>query len=135
MAYFKGIRKGKRFWRLLWVGASVSALLLGGCASGSDHKMQSYKNDGYMGYSNSNPNLLGRSGTLYAKDMELIQQVLKPIKGVKKASVGFHGNEVTVTLKLDPGITAVQANQLRTDVQNAVQANLPSYQVRVKANR
>lgn len=135
MAFFKRYSRGRKFWKKLWIGAAVLMLLLGGCAKEAENKAKTYGHDGYLGYTNSNPNLLNRSGTLFKKDMEQIGQLLKQVNGVEKSEVGFNGDEVHVTLRVNRELSEDQQTRIRAEAQSLLQSNMPRYDVHVKVKR
>lgn len=132
MGQTKGFRKSRRMWRMLWIGLFGTAMLLSGCGKEAGDKVKSYSNDGYLGYTNTNPNLLNRSGTLYDKDMELINQLLRPMKGIEKAEAGFNGDELNVTLRVNGDTTDKERTGIRAEAQSVLQSNFPRYDVHVK---
>lgn len=123
---------------LLTVIISLTAFVTGGCANGnqtSDH-MKTYGHDGYLGYSNSNPNMPNRFGTVnYTTDGNLIEQVLKPVKGIERTQIIFNGNTVHVNLDVDNKLSDSQMNRVREKAQSVVQYNMPRYKVHVEAKR
>lgn len=134
MAFNKGHRKNRRMWRLLWIGLFGSALLLlmSGCGQNASDRAKSYRNDGYMGLTNTNPNLLNRSGTLYDQDMEMVGQLLKPIRGIENTAVGFNGDEMNVTLRVNRELTDKERKAMRAEAQSLLQSNFPRYDVHVR---
>lgn len=129
MGYFK---RRRRLWKLLWAGLIASAMLLGGCGKDAGDKTKAYGNDGYLGYTNTNPNLLNRSGTLYEKDIAFIGQLLKPVSGIEKTEVGFNGDDANVTLRVGRNLSDEQREHIRAEAQTILQSNLPRYDVHVK---
>ena len=127
----KGLRKKRQIWRLLWIGLIGQALLISGCGQEASQNTKSYRNDGYLGLTNTNPNLLNRSGTLYGQDMEMVGQLLKPMKGIKHTEVGFNGDAMNVTLQLNRDLTARERDALRAEAQKILQSNFPRYDVHV----
>ncbi|RJX37425.1 hypothetical protein D3P09_24075 [Paenibacillus pinisoli] len=132
MGIFKGYRRGRRMWKLLWIGLFGAVVMLSGCARDAAEKARTYHNDGYLGYSNTNPNLLNRSGTLYEKDIQFIGELLQQVKGIRKTEVGFNGDDANVTLRLESGLSDAERNRIRAEAQNILQANFPRYDVHVK---
>ena len=118
-------------WRLLWIGLFGTALL-SGCGREAGDKVKSYRNDGYMGYTNTNPNLLNRSGTLYDKDMDLINELIKPMKGIERAEAGFNGDNLDVTLRVNGNTTEQERKGIRAEAQSVLQSNFPRYDVHVR---
>ncbi|MHA6482076.1 hypothetical protein ACX1C1_09235 [Paenibacillus sp. strain BS8-2] len=121
----------------LTIGLIGTALLLGaGCSGAEPGEANTYGHDGYMGYSNSNPNLMNRNTTLlYQKDIRLIEQILEPVAGIKSTRVSFNGSELHVSIKGDPDLTDAQLVRLRARAQSIVQQNMPRYEVHVKTSR
>ncbi|MCR2807786.1 hypothetical protein [Paenibacillus soyae] len=132
MSQTKGIRRGRRMWRMLWIGLFGTVLLAAGCGKEAGYNAKSYQNDGYLGYTNTNPNLLNRSGTLYDKDMELINQLIRPMKGIERAEAGFNGDELNVTLRVNGHATKQERKGIRAEAQSVLQSNFPRYDVHVK---
>ncbi|MDQ6420257.1 hypothetical protein RB620_12495 [Paenibacillus sp. LHD-117] len=130
-----GIKRPLHKWML--TGLVGAAMLLGsGCAGAEPGEARSYGHDGYMGYSNSNPNLMNRNTTLlYEKDTRLIERVLEPVAGIRSTQVSFNGSELHVNLKADRDMTDAQLENLRARAQSIVQTNMPRYEVHVKASR
>ncbi|RJE86001.1 hypothetical protein D3P07_18075 [Paenibacillus sp. 1011MAR3C5] len=119
-------------WKLLWIGLFGAAIMLGGCAREASDKAQTYHNDGYLGYTNTNPNLLNRSGTLYEKDIQFMGELLEPLKGIRKTEVAFNGDDANVTLRVERGLSDAERNRIRAEAQNILQSNFPRYDVHVK---
>lgn len=134
MAFNKGYRKNRRMWRLLWLGlfGSVLLVIMSGCGQNASDRVKSYRNDGYMGLTNTNPNLLNRSGTLYDQDIEMVGQLLKPIRGIENTSVGFNGDNMNVALRVDGDLTEKERTAMRAEAQSLLQSNFPRYDVHVR---
>lgn len=134
MAFNKGYRKNRRMWRLLWLGlfGSVLLMIMSGCGQNASDRVKSYRNDGYMGLTNTNPNLLNRSGTLYDQDIEMVGQLLKPIRGIENTSVGFNGDNMNVALRVDGDLTEKERTAMRAEAQSLLQSNFPRYDVHVR---
>ncbi|QNK57505.1 hypothetical protein [Paenibacillus sp. PAMC21692] len=128
---------GTALHKWMLAGLIGAALLLGaGCSGAEPGKEKGYGHDGYMGYSNSNPSLMNRNTTLlYEKDTRMIEQVLKPVAGIRSTRVSFNGSELHVRLTADPEMTDAQLEKLRARAQAIVQTNMPRYEVHVKASR
>ena len=107
-------------------------LLAGGCSRESPAEMRSYGHDGYMGYSNSNPNTINRHSTLsYQEDVAFIEQVLAPLGGIRKTRISFNGSRLQVVLKVDRTLSDAEMVRLRAQAQSLVQTNMPRYDVHV----
>ncbi|MBH5319860.1 hypothetical protein I6N90_18835 [Paenibacillus sp. GSMTC-2017] len=134
---YKGSRYKQRIWRLVLVGALCSVVTLtGGCSGGSVSEKNSYKKDGYMGYSNTNPNVLNKHSSLsYKDDVRLIEQVLLPVKGIKRLKISFNGSLIQVGIQPKKGLSVAEVEKVRSETQAIVQSNMPEYDVYVKVNR
>lgn len=124
-----------------WVWLSVTmicmfGLIVGGCGNQSSMKSKSYHNDGYMGYSNSNPNLLKRNSTQnYNTDNNFVEQVLKPIDGIEQSQIIINGSEMHVNLKVKKSLTDAEMEKLQLKAQSVVQYNMPRYNVHVETRK
>ena len=137
----------RRKLRLIFMGFAIPAFIIGSltaCAADgvnnghrtNDQKSETYGHDGYMGYSNSNPNLPNNKTFLtYESDRKLINQVLQPIEGIKDSRVSFNGENLKVHITAAPNLTDAQLEALQTKVQQVLQFNMPRYHVKVKASR
>jgi hypothetical protein len=117
--------------------AAALVIPLTGCGnSKQENRLRTYGHDGYMGYSNSNPNLPNRYQYLnYDADGKLIDQVLAPLSGIEHSQIYFNGTALHVTLKVNSSLSDVQTEQLRAKAQSVVQYNMPRYDVHVKVKR
>ncbi|MCM3631595.1 hypothetical protein M3194_30320 [Paenibacillus glycanilyticus] len=133
----------RRKLRLIFMGFAIPALIIGslaGCAANghrtNDQKSETYGHDGYMGYSNSNPNLPNKLTFLnYDSDRKLIGQVLQPIEGIKNSRVSFNGEELNVRITANSKLTDAEVGALQAKAQQVVQYNMPRYHVNVKVTR
>ncbi|GGG86717.1 hypothetical protein [Paenibacillus radicis (ex Gao et al. 2016)] len=112
---------------------AVLALCLSGCASNpSTRQAKTYGHDGYMGYSNSNPNIPNNFSYLnYKSDGKFAGDVLKQLKddGVKSNQLYFNGEYLRVLLHVDSRLSDAEVDRLRQKAQNLVQYNMPRYKV------
>ncbi|MBD2871590.1 hypothetical protein [Paenibacillus arenilitoris] len=122
-----------------WIAAfavCLIVLLFGGCANQSSDRVKTYGHDGYMGLSNSNPNMPGRHMALnYESDGNLVEQVLRPLKGIKNTQIVFNGTDLHVNLKVDRSLSDTEVRKLRSKAQFIVQKNMPRYDVHVETAR
>ncbi|MHA7967564.1 hypothetical protein ACX93W_25910 [Paenibacillus sp. CAU 1782] len=108
----------------------------GGCSGESREESRSYGHDGYMGYSNSNPNTINRHSTRsYGEDTALIRQVLEPFQGIKDVKISFSGSRVLVTLTPGEGLTPEARARLTQHALETVKYNMPDYKVNVRMAR
>lgn len=124
-------------WKLISVALlCFFALIAGGCGQTNYEHTKTYSHDGYMGYSNSNPNLPGRYMSLnYEADGNMVEQVLKPINGIERTQVYFNGTDMHVNLQLNKNLSDAEVEQLREKAQAVVQNNMPRYHVHVETKR
>ncbi|KQO06268.1 hypothetical protein [Paenibacillus sp. Leaf72] len=118
---------------VLLLAASSAA----GCGQ-PDHKqqMQSYGHDGYMGLSNSNPNIPNKHSYLnYGSDGKFVGELIKKMDGVQKSWIHFNGEHLVVHLTVKPGMSDAQMKQLQHKAEETLQYNMPRYEVRVKTSR
>ncbi|MFF2094200.1 hypothetical protein [Paenibacillus sp. NPDC058174] len=121
--------------------AAIAALAvcLSGCASNpSTRQPKTYGHDGYMGYSNSNPNIPNNFSYLnYKSDGKFAGEVLNKLKGdgVKSHQLYFNGEYLRVLLNVDSRLTNAEVDQLRQKAQNLVQYNMPRYKVTTEVAR
>ncbi|MFD0960689.1 hypothetical protein [Paenibacillus chungangensis] len=113
-----------------------AAIHFAGCSSESKQEMKSYGHDGYMGFSNSNPNTVNRYSSLsYQKDVELIRQVLMPMQGISRTDIRFNGNNVHVTVVAKKSMNRKQMKRLEAKAKSIVQENMPLYDVHLTVAR
>lgn len=121
--------------KIIWLTITCTGILLllaSGCSRESPAEMRSYGHDGYMGYSNSNPNTINRHSTLsYREDTALVEQVLAPLNGIRKTRITFNGSRLQVVLKVDKALPDAEVVKLRATAQSLVQSNMPRYDVHV----
>jgi hypothetical protein len=124
---------------ILAVSLIVLAMTFSGCGNGrskQENRLKTYGHDGYMGYSNSNPNLPNRYQYLnYNADGNFIEQVLKPISGIEHTQIYFNGTDLHVNLKVNKALSDGQVEELRAKAQSVVQDNMPRYKVHVETKR
>lgn len=98
--------------------------------------MKTYGQDGYMGYTNSNPNMPGRHMSLnYESDGNMVEQVLKPMSGIERTQVIFNGTAMHVNLKVNNNLSDTEVDKLRRKAQAVVQYNMPRYVVHVETKK
>ncbi|HTG70656.1 MAG TPA: hypothetical protein VL921_15460 [Candidatus Udaeobacter sp.] len=136
----KSFDSNKRWGFMRFIVAAVCiaaiSLTLFGCGSNKQDKLKTYGHDGYMGYSNSNPNLPNRHQYLnYNADGNFVEQVLEPISEIERTQVYFNGNDLHVNIKVNKAVSDGQLERLRAKAQSIVQYNMPRYNVHVEAKR
>lgn len=112
------------------------ALIAGGCANTNDDRVKTYGHDGYMGLSNSNPNMPGRHTTInYETDGNMVEQVLRPIAGIRDTQVIFDGTNMHVNLRVNKNLSDAEVQQLLSTAQSVVEFNMPRYDVHVEVRK
>ncbi|MFF2484209.1 hypothetical protein [Paenibacillus sp. NPDC058071] len=121
---------------LALASAVVLPLSLAGCSSNpSTRQVKTYGHDGYMGYSNSNPNIPNNFSYLnYKSDGRFAGQVLNQLKseGVAGNSLHFNGEHLRADLTLSGNLTEEQAEELRLKAEKVLQYNMPRYKVKAR---
>jgi hypothetical protein len=127
---------GRRITVWIMLTAVASCALAAGCGNGQEDRVRTYAQDGYMGYTNTNPNLPGRNMALtYETDGDMVGQVLAPLRGIKSKQVLINGSAMNVNIKVDSQLSDAEITKLRRDAQAVVQYNMPRYIVHVDAKR
>lgn len=124
-------------WKAVAVLILGAVLVLGGgCSGESREERRSYGHDGYMGFSNSNPNTINRHSTRsYGEDTALIRQVLEPFQSIRDVKISFSGSRVLVTLTPRDGLTRAAQDRLTQHALETVKYNMPDYKVNVRMAR
>ncbi|MDD9270550.1 hypothetical protein ACFPES_26195 [Paenibacillus sp. GCM10023248] len=129
---------------LRWTGAILLTASLAGCAmnagdknppdnSNAQYKAQQYKKDGYMGLTSVNPNNpLNPTYHHYEDDSNLMKAVLAQFPEIEKSNIAMNGTTVRVKVKPKAYLTPAQVEELRSLVQNALDTNMPRYDIVVK---
>ncbi|EFM09589.1 conserved hypothetical protein [Paenibacillus curdlanolyticus YK9] len=127
---------GRRY--LLFSTLMISIAITGsGCGGGSgkyDNKMkvQNYGHDGYMGLTNTNPNLPNSPNSLTIKsDTDFVGEKLRGLKGIQRSRVTIDGSSMHVRIDPDPSLNAAQRARLQSEATAIVQKNMPRYDVHV----
>lgn len=138
-------RRIRRKMRVLFLGFSCflvfAMLCLSGCGRNTDsnyntNQAKTYGHDGYLGYSNSNPNIPNNHTYLnYRSDGKFVGEVLSRLDGIKHNQLHFNGEHLRVNIKVDPNLSDAEVQELESKAQKLVQENMPRYEVKVKANR
>lgn len=120
---------------LLLAAALLPVLLAAACggANREGHpRTQTYKNDGYLGITNTNPNLqTGPSYHTYQLDTNMMRDAVVPIRGVRKVRITTHGPNATVKLTVPRGSSDADMERIRGEALQALQQAVPRYQFQV----
>lgn len=105
-------------------------VLLAAACGGTDAtpKMKSYDNDGYLGITNTNPNLqTGPSYHTYAVDTEMMRSAVAQIAGVQSVRIATNGAKANVKIFVNPGLSAQEIARIRDESLRALQQAVPRY--------
>jgi len=93
---------------------------------------QRYPDDGYLGMSNANPNLLpNASSRSYYANSQIIKRTLMSIDGIRQVSSIANGPHVFVYLTLEEGLSEAEKDQIRRKAEKALSFNNPRYDFKV----
>jgi hypothetical protein len=128
---------------LRFAAAAILVTALVGCGSSNSrptddnsYKVQTYKQDGYLGLTSVNPNdPLNPTYHHYEDDTNLMKAVLAQLQGIDNASITINGPVARVKIKPRPDLTDTQVEELRSQVKMALSTNMPRYNVKVKMVR
>ena len=110
----------------------VSLAAAAGCSRESEVQKESYREDGFKGYSNSNPNTINRYSTMsYQESIDFVHELLAPMSGIKKQDLKFVGSKIFLKLHVDNKMSEANKVKLQTDTQSKLQWNFPEYDVHV----
>jgi len=111
---------------------SLSVTMMSACSRETELQKQSYRQDGFQGYSNSNPNLINRHSTLsYQQSIDFIHELLAPLQGIKKQELKFVGSKIYLKLRVDKAMSEENKRKLQNDTQSTLKMNFPEYDVHV----
>ncbi|MBD0381932.1 hypothetical protein [Paenibacillus sedimenti] len=100
------------------------------------YKAKSYPSDGLLGATSVNPNdPLNPTYHHYEDDSNLMKAVLAQLPGIDTSSITINGPVARVKVKPKPDLTDAQVDELRSQVQMALDTNMPRYDVRVRMIR
>jgi hypothetical protein len=95
-----------------------------------------YARDGLLGTTGANPNIpTNPSFHTYPVDKSLVQQALRPIKGIRGSRIIFSGANLYVNLDVDQATDIVTAMQIKQAAWNAVSEMMPRYRVKVNVGK
>ena len=108
-------------------------VMVSACQTGNQQqKQRTYGYDGYMGISNSNPNLhTSPSYHTYSDDARMIYRALQSVPGAGRAQIRLNGPHAYVTIRVPPSTPAEEKQRIQKEAESAVLMMLPRYQVKV----
>jgi hypothetical protein len=94
-----------------------------------NQEVKSYDEDGYLGWTNSNPNLqTSPTYHTYQEDLDLIERTLGRMKQVQRSTVFINGDMIYVTVQ---PVREADADQVRSETYKALSYMLPRYDFKV----
>ncbi|GGG25025.1 hypothetical protein [Paenibacillus abyssi] len=123
---------------LAWFVLLACVLLLSGC--GDDHLRdtgpKTYGHDGYLGLSNSNPNLPNNIHYYsYTNDFNFMEEKLRQLGGIEDVHFTNQDPHIYVRLVPNRGLSEAQIESLAKEAQEMLQFNMPRYTIHVKIKR
>lgn len=112
----------------------LTILLAVACGTAKDGTMRTktYRNDGYLGITNTNPNLqTGPSYHTYEVDTNMMREAVAPIAGVRKVRITTNGTNVSVKLTVPRGLAVSEKERIRNESLQALQHAVPRYDFKV----
>jgi hypothetical protein len=133
----------RKQWKIivLMITATCYLMIAAGCGTNGVNnangvKTQSYRDDGFLGITNSHPNIPGHHMTRdYNVDNQLMAQSIKNLPGVAGSYVTFNGADAYVTIKLKPGLQAREIPTVEQQAATVLRFNFPRYTIHVTSMR
>ncbi|XEC94859.1 hypothetical protein AB6A23_26905 [Paenibacillus tarimensis] len=120
------------------MGVLLTALAVGGLSGcgARNGAPRTYGHDGYMGLSNSNPNIPGNPNYFnYNSDVEFMEEKLMELGGIRDARFRVLDPHIYVTIYPDQGLSGDRAAELEALAQSTLQSNMPRYTIHVELGR
>lgn len=115
--------------------AFVVVFALSGCTGEAERqRVKSYKPDGYLGRTYTNPNDPSNfySYHTYSHDLDSMSNIIKQVRGITDSSVAINGGQVTIRLNFPRGTSQEEQFQIGTLVQERLLLGIPRYTYRIK---
>lgn len=129
------MRRLPRVWAALLALLLLASVLGAGCTSSGRTKngVRTYGHDGYMGLSNSNPNLpLGNSNYYsYSNDIKFMKEQLSQLSGIERVRFVIHDPLIEARIKTQSSMGEQEAERLLQQAEWLLQDNMPRYKIRV----
>jgi hypothetical protein len=113
---------------------SIIAMVFVSCGQDTDRRQNTkqYADDGYLGMSNSNPNIpLNPSYHHYNNDIHLMRGVLKRIPEVKDATITIQGPHAYVALVLPDTLAPEDVRRIEDQAYSLLSFNMQRYDIHV----
>ncbi len=97
--------------------------------------VKTYDRDGYMGLTESNPNLPAQPGYhTYNKDIDMMTDALRNIKGIQSSSVVINGAIAYVGLELPDDMPRSEVQRIEAEAYAQLTRMMPRYTIRVTSD-
>lgn len=132
-------RSTHRWHRFVSISLSCLMVIAAAAACGTNtsqnqHSKQ-YGEDGYLGLTNSNPNLqTSPSYHTYRKDIKMMSRTLSKVPGVQDARYTVNGNRVHIRIKVDERLSPEEAYKIEQDAYRSLLPIIPRYQIKITSN-
>jgi hypothetical protein len=108
------------------------SLMMVACGRVDEGQANQYPSDGYLGLTQSNPNLLTNpTSRTYLADSQIIKRTLMNIDGVQRVRSFANGPHVVVYLTLEEGLSDAQREEIRQKAEKALSFNSPDNEYKV----
>lgn len=105
-----------------------------GTATGTGVTAQSYKDDGYLGTTNSYPRIPGHHmASTYGNDSSAMSEAIRNVPGVAGSRVTFSGADAYVTIKIAEGLRPNEIPTVESQAASVLRFNFPRYTVHVSS--
>lgn len=115
--------------------ALLPVLLAAACGTagnGANSSVKKYDNDGYLGITNTNPNLqMSPSYHTYDVDYSMMENAVTPIAGVRDVRIAANGTNANVKITADRALSNGEKERLRAEALHALQKAVPRYDYKV----
>ncbi len=136
------MEKKKRKFRLIMpmiISTMCICLVMSSCGSDRNDqqtKVDDYNEDGYLGLSNSNPNLrTSPTHYTYNEDTKVIRMTLAGIRGVRGSTITLTAPNAYVRVRVSRGLSTQESRRIEEEAIAALSYNLPRYKVFVEIIR
>ncbi|HEY0826819.1 MAG TPA: hypothetical protein VGE40_01880 [Bacilli bacterium] len=111
-------------------------LMMSSCGSNRNDqqtKIDQYNEDGYLGLSNSNPNLrTSPTHYTYNEDTKVIRMTLAGIRGVRGSTIFLSAPNAYVRVRVSRGLSVQESREIEEKAIAALSYNLPRYKVFIR---
>lgn len=118
----------------VWAVAAAIGLTAAGCSNIEDNQPEAnaYTEDGYLGVSNSNPNLrTNPAHHNYRRDRQLMRQALREMDLERGSRITINGGEAVVLIQVEDGRTPQEKSAIRSDAYLLLKGNVPRYRYKI----